>query len=305
MYHFYHAPAAEKLRFFTSNYYHMCLTSPPYWRQRDNGTSGQIGLEKSPQQYVENLLEVFEQVYRVLRDDGTLWLNIGDKILNGRVLGLPWKIVDALQNIGFMCRAEIIWNKPNTMPSGVKCRPVPSHEFVFLFSKRKKFFYDWYALSKPYGDDFRKNIRSVWNISVARLKEQHFSAFPPELAKRCISAGTSEHGVCSSCLKPFARIIKRQRIPTRPGRDSKSIGLPARMRGNKDPRRHCTSYCHVGWQQQCECVNHENPASAIVLDPFLGSGTTAVVAKQMGRHCDGIDINKDYIDIAERMMADV
>ena len=118
------------------------ITSPPYYLQRDYNTSTQIGSEKSPIEYVRNLQKVFSECRRVLKKDGTLWLNLGDKYHNGDLLGMPWQVVFALKDDGWTLRSDINWHKPNAMPSSVKNRPTTDHEYIFLFVKDKNYYYD-------------------------------------------------------------------------------------------------------------------------------------------------------------------
>ena len=187
-----------------------CVTSPPYYGLRDYGTTGQLGIEPSPELYVSNLVEVFREVRRVLRDDGTLWLNVGDSYANdlkwggatggkhakalhgntgvGRsrkdtglapknLIGIPWMTAFALRADGWLLRSEVIWHKPNAMPEPVHDRPSKSHEHVFLFTKGPTYFYDDLAiqekaLSEKNG---KRNRRSVWSINTQAYKAAHFA----------------------------------------------------------------------------------------------------------------------------------
>jgi len=234
-----------------------CVTSPPYWSLRNYNIPGQIGLEMSLDNYIYNLVEVFEQVHRVLRDDGTLWLNIGDSYTSGGrtwrapdkknpiramdirpptpeglkpkdLIGIPWRLAFALQAAGWYLRTDIIWNKPNGQPESVKDRPTRCHEYIFLFSKAERYFYDHEAVRGP--ND--RNLRTVWDINTQPYPEAHFATFPPTLVEPCIALGS------------------------RPG--------------------------------------------DLVLDPFIGSGTTGLVALKLGRRFVGVELNPEYIGIAER-----
>ncbi len=259
----------------------------------------QIGLEETPDQYVQRLVEVFREVRRVLRDDGTLWLNLGDSYAgSGRgptgenglgnqqkrqgfdspkvvipdglkpkdLIGIPWRVAFALQADGWYLRQDIIWHKPNPMPESVTDRCTKAHEYIFLLSKSKKYYYDYDAIKEPsvcYGTDARsdcgniryegkrtedttgkngqdsfvtrnstRNKRSVWTVSTKPFKEAHFATFPEELISPCVLAGC--------------------------------------------------------------------PESGLVYDPFMGSGTTAYVAKKLARHYLGSELNQEYIEIANR-----
>jgi len=270
---------------------HAIVTSPPYFQQRDYGHGDQIGAEKWTSSYVANLVEVFRQCRRALRDDGTLWLNIGDKIQDGCLLGVPWLVARGLADDGWLLKSEIIWAKPNPMPGAVTKRPIVSHEQIFMFAKTN----DYYLDIDP---DWS---RSVWSIPVARVKDSHFAAFPETLARNCIRAGTSESGTCNICGTPISRMVKRERIPTRPGKNTKATE-DAKVSGNRDARRHITKVETIGWTHNCGCIGSEcgRVAPSIILDPFLGSGTTAVAAIKMGRDAIGCEINPEYAEIARR-----
>lgn len=254
-----------------------CVTSPPYWGLRDYETENQIGAEESPDEYISNLVNVFREVKRTLKDDGTLWLNIGDSFTSGNrawrdsdkknlaramsyrpptpdglkpkdLIGIPWRLAFALQADGWYLRSDIIWHKPNGQPESVKDRPTRSHEYVFLFSKSEKYYYDYESIKEPAtsGNGERKNKRSVWssgtdetiwNINTEPFNGAHFAVFPRALVRPCILAGS----------------------------------MP----------------------------------NATVLDPFFGSGTTGEVCIETGRQCFGIEIKPEYIEIAKRRLSKV
>lgn len=205
------------------------MTSPPYWGLRDYGIPGQIGAETKVSDYINHLVLVFREVRRCLRDSGTLWLNIGDSYTSGGrtwrqtdkknaargmdyraptpeglkpkdLIGVPWRLAFALQADGWYLREDIIWNKPNGHPESVKDRPSRVHEYVFLFSKNEKYFYDYHSVKEPAVNGSTKGLRSVWNINTEPLKEAHFAAFPTKLVERCIMAGSKEG---DEVLDPF------------------------------------------------------------------------------------------------------
>lgn len=202
-----------------------CVTSPPYFGLRDYGHKGQIGIERTPEEYVAKLVAVFSEVRRVLRADGTLWLNLGDTYSGRKQLsGIPWRVAFALQSDGWHLRQDIIWNKPNPMPESVRDRCTKSHEYVFLLTKSDKYFFDSSAISEPAtyagqrrggstkryeqnaaGMDCkvydRRNKRSVWTVKPATFKGAHFATFPPELIEPMILAGCPVGGIV---LDPFA-----------------------------------------------------------------------------------------------------
>ena len=236
-----------------------CVTSPPYWSLRNYHITGQIGLETSLDEYLKSLTAVFREVHRTLRDDGTLWLNIGDSYTSGGrtwrapdkknpvramdirpptpeglkpkdLIGVPWRLAFALQAAGWYLRADLIWHKPNCQPESVKDRPTRSHEYVFLFSKQERYCYEPTAVRGPNG----RNIRTVLDINTRPFPEAHFATFPPALVEPCIRLGS-----------------------------------------------------HPG---------------SLVLDPFLGAGTTGLVALALQRRFIGIELNPDYVEIAERRL---
>lgn len=241
------------------------VTSPPYWGLRDYGIAGQIGLEPSLDKFIQQLVVVFREAKRVLADDGTLWLNIGDSYTSGNrgwrapdkknparamsvrpdtpaglkpkdLIGVPWRLAFALQADGWFLRSDIIWNKPNAMPESVKDRPTRSHEFLFLLSKNEQYYYNCEAVMEERDDGAgKRNRRSVWSINTEPFRDAHFATFPPALIEPCILAGSS------------------------PG--------------------------------------------DYVLDPFFGSGTVGVVCKRNRRNFIGIELNPDYLTLSARRIA--
>ena len=269
-----------------------CVTSPPYWGLRDYGHDGQLGLEKTPEEYVQKMVQVFREVNRVLRKDGTLWLNLGDSYartgdkgdckdpkhpegrngqsvaVNGKIAGLkpkdlvgiPWRVAFALQVDGWWLRQDIIWAKPNPMPESVTDRCTKSHEYIFLLTKRAKYYYDADAVKEDsvdpeslsgrrkrnhqkfdgqQGSDTRvgfekldgqkypeRNARSVWTITTQPYPGSHFATFPEAIPERCIKAGSKK--------------------------------------------------------------------GDMILDPFTGSGTTGEVALRLERNFVGIELNEKY-----------
>ncbi len=202
---------------FPDRLFQQCVTSPPYWSLRNYQIDGQIGLEIAFADYLKSLVEVFRHVHRVLRDDGTLWLNIGDSFTSGNrtwrapdkknpvcamnvrpptpdglkpkdLIGVPWRLALALQEAGWFLRADIVWNKPNCQPESVKDRPTRCHEYLFLFSKSERYQYNPEAVRGPNG----RNLRTVWDINTRALKEAHFATFPQELVEPCLLLGSRE-----------------------------------------------------------------------------------------------------------------
>jgi site-specific DNA-methyltransferase (cytosine-N4-specific) len=202
-----------------------CVTSPPYWSLRNYDIDGQIGLEPSLTSYLDSLVEVFDQVRNALREDGTLWLNIGDSYTSGGrtwrapdkknparamdvrpptpdglkpkdLIGVPWRLAFALQSAGWYLRADCIWNKPNAQPESVKDRPTRSHEYVFLFSKSERYLYDNAVVRGPN----ERNLRTVWDVNTEPNKHAHEAMFPTKLVEPCLML-TSRRG--DLILDPF------------------------------------------------------------------------------------------------------
>ncbi len=238
-------------------FFQTCITSPPYWSLRDYNIAGQIGLEQSVADYIEHLVKVFGEVRRTLRDDGTLWVNIGDSYTSGGrtwratdkknpvramqvrpptpnglkpkdLIGVPWKLAFALQKQGWYLRADIIWNKPNCQPESVKDRPTRSHEYVFLFSKSEHYSYNPEATRGPNG----RNLRTVWDIKTKPYPGAHFATFPTTLVEPCLSVSSSQGDMvldpfigsgthrpcCASDASPFRRYRTESRVPKNRGR---------------------------------------------------------------------------------------
>lgn len=310
-----------------------CITSPPYWGLRDyGGQEKQIGLEDSPEEFVDQMVSLFSEVYRTLTPHGTLWLNLGDSYLKKSLLGLPWLVAIALKNSGWFLRQEIIWHKPAPMPAAVRDRCTTSHEAIFLLSKSPSYFFDWYAISEPCSENThsrgraqapkaknndrngknaskqnahfqnncsnkvdRRNKRSVWTINTESYSGAHFAVYPRKLVEPCILAGCPER-VCEECGQPWKREVESKRVATRPGTGSKiSKDQDGLAVGNRDPQRHTTTYIDKGFSPGCYCSSTSRRGR--VLDPFLGSGTTAAVAKDLGRDWIGCELNPEYVPL--------
>lgn len=358
----YNMDCLEGLKQLPDNSINCCVTSPPYWGLRDYGVEGQLGLEKTPEAYVERMVEVFREVRRVLRDDGTLWLNLGDsyasntksagrndtakmygaesqhlskhmklKIEHGLkpkdLVGIPWMVAFALRADGWYLRQDIIWHKPNAMPESVKDRPTKAHEYVFLLAKAKRYFYDADAIREPYvrplhapgnkthngrltasmghfeepdriwGNPSGRNKRSVWTIATEPFPEAHFATFPSKLIEPCILAGTSPRA-CEMCGAPWERVVEREPMEIKRSGRGAALGKYGKTAASGTMIKPATSVT-TGWRPTCTCQN-EGKGRCIVLDPFMGSGTTGMVAAMHQRNFIGFELNPEYCKMAER-----
>jgi DNA modification methylase len=343
-----HGHVLDKLQELPPRSVHTCVTSPPYWNLRNYGTEpvawpdgwrGSLGLEPTVDRYVAHLVQVFEAVKRVLRDDGTLWLNLSSGYHQKQLLGLEWHTAFALQAAGWILRSDIIWSKLNPMPSSVEDRPTRSHEYLFLLSKQEHYYYNADAIREPAvcrampetsrnhlgtkssltghhaqggtlgwnRPELGRNKRSIWNIATVPLAEAHFAAFPPALVEPCLLAGTSALGACASCGAPYARVVERYRTHNGVRDDSlgawrnTDLGSPMGAQGDGHWRYASVSE-QKGWRPTCTCQT-DQVTPGTVLDPFCGAGTTLLVAQRLGRDAIGIDLNATYLDLARRRVA--
>jgi site-specific DNA-methyltransferase (cytosine-N4-specific) len=275
-YQIYSGDATSVLRTLPADSVHTCITSPPYFRQRDYNVEGQLGLEGTPELFIEKLVDVFREVRRVLRPDGMLWVNMGDTYAGGSggddttktnrqgnpdfdrpcreqtaipakqalsgykpkdLIGVPWKLAEALRKDGWYLRQDVIWDKPNVFPEGgLLDRPVGSHEYIFLLSKEARYYYDQEAMREPAVTQKTRIRRSVWSIPVSHGGKDHHATFPEELPATCLLASQPH---------------------------------------------------------------------AVVLDPFAGMGTTGVAALKSGRSFIGIELNPNFAEIAHRRLSKV
>ncbi|MCY3543828.1 MAG: site-specific DNA-methyltransferase [Chloroflexi bacterium] len=268
--------ALDTLRRMPSASVNCIVTSPPYYMQRDYSTPIQIGNEKSPAEYARNLQEVFAECSRVLKSDGTLWLNIGDKYVDGELLGMPWRVALALKDNGWLLRSDIIWHKPNAMPSSVKNRPTTDHEYVFLFAKNHEYHYDIDAIREPH----------ITFSEESRMKggRGHFGKRngTPENGKNSGNANL-HNGRWDQAFHPKGRNRRTVwNIPLSKSRETHFAVFPERLVEL--------------------CVSAGCPQDGIVLDPFIGSGTTAIVTQRLGRRYIGIDSNPEYCEMARNRL---
>jgi DNA modification methylase len=270
-----------------------CVTSPPYYGLRDYGHEGQIGLEETPEEYIKAMVEVFQCVWDVLEDDGTLWLNIGDSYAgnnsrasnNGRagfgnarekvvnrtgeglktkdLIGIPWMLAFALRADGWFLRQDIIWHKPNPMPESVQDRCTKAHEYIFLMSKSQKYYYDHEAIKEPVKED--------WGTRDRANGKYHNEG-----------TGLQPH---SGLEKSYEMANKRSvwSVPVKPYTGAHFAVFPSEL---IEP-----------------CILAGAPLGGIVLDPFMGSGTTAQVAQDLGRQYIGCELNPEYGKLQKKRTA--
>lgn len=280
------------------------VTSPPYWGLRDYGVEGQLGLEPTPEEYVAKMVSVFAEVRRVLRDDGTLWLNLGDSyathykgggvtcsiqssnvgsfhdwrgnlcqpgLKTKDLVGIPWSVAFALRADGWYLRSDIIWSKPDPMPESVKDRPTVAHEHVFLLTKQAQYWYDADAIRAPHAPSSLERIKHG-------LKHRH----PDGVGIAIPPVDTDKMG---------------ERFCHPKGRNARSVWTIATQ------SYHDAHFAVMPEALVEPCVLAGCPEGGVVLDPFTGSGTVGAVACRLGRRFVGIELNPDYVKMAERRIA--
>jgi len=250
------------------------VTSPPYYRQRDYRGGDQIGQEATPAEYVDRLVAVFRECLRVTKKAGGLWLVLGDKYQDGRLLGMPWRVALGLADAGWVLRSDIIWHKPNAMPSAVKTRPTTDHEYIFFFTKSKNYYYDQDAVREPHVT-FTENSRM-------RGGRRHFGQRngTPEKGKNQGNSNLHD-GRWDQAFHPKGRNKRTVwSIPLSKFRDAHFAVFPESLVET--------------------CILAGCPTQGLVHDPFLGSGTTALVAKRLGRAYVGVDRVEAYCEMARQ-----
>ena len=281
----------DRLREMPDESVQCCVTSPPYWGLRDYGVEGQLGLEKTPGEFIANMVAVFEEVRRVLREDGTCWVNIGDSYANpsqpgggdptigSRNVGtskyrpsmapglkpkdlclIPFRLAIALQEAGWYVRSDIIWAKPNPMPESVRDRPTKAHEYVFLLSKAARYFYDAEAIAE----------------------EANPANHRPSSGIRSTPPGSRPHGGPANGARSYT------------SRNARTVWT---INPQPTPEAHFATFPEALAER---CIKAGSRPGDTVLDPFAGSGTTLLVAERLGRDSLGIELNPEYIAIAER-----
>lgn len=295
----------EILPTLASSSVHTCVTSPPYFGLRDYGVDGQIGLEASPDAFITEIVSVFREVRRVLRDDGTLWLNLGDSyagtggqtpqmgaLFNGRarqrenvcmsarirtdelkpknLVGMPWRVALALQADGWYLRQDIIWHKPNPMPESVRDRCTKAHEYLFLLSKSPRYYYDVDAIREPVTSMDARVRRAADEVAQGAMRSSDLETL-----------GLTRGKTNQPCSNPLGRNRRSVwTVATRPFDEAHFATFPEAL---IEP-----------------CILAGAPAGGVVLDPFLGAGTTGLVAQRLGRQWVGCKLNPEYAEIAHR-----
>ena len=252
------------------------VTSPPYYQQRNYQNANEIGQEPTPDCYILRLIEIFGEVRRVLRDSGSVWIVLGDKYVRGELLGLPWQVALALKADRWILRSDVIWHKPNAMPSAVKTRPTTDHEYFFFFTKRKEYFYNADAIREPHV--------TFTDRSRMRGGRNHFFQRDgtPEAGKNGGNRNLHD-GRWDQAFHPQGRNKRTVwSIPLSKFREAHFAVFPEKL-------------AEIAILAAC-------PEGGLVLDPFLGSGTTALVARRLGRHYTGIDCVGKYCEMAHRRL---
>ena len=319
--------ALTELRKLPDESANMCVTSPPYWGLRDYGVTGQLGLEKTPEEYVARMVEVFREVRRALKKDGTLWLNLGDCYHSGDrggyhraragvkknmghsgnyndfvgapnrrrqaglkdkdLVGIPWAVAFALRADGWYLRRDIIWNKSNPMPESVADRPSSAHEYIFLFSKDARYYYD---------------SESIREIAAEASSRRWAQDVPAQIGSNRIPGKTN--GPMRAVGGPYVHGNK-------PGRDDG--GRSCNKAGQEFRNSRSVWTIATTFYQEASghfatfppeiperCIKAGCPKGGTVLDPFFGAGTTGLVAMRLGREFIGIELNPDYCEMARK-----
>lgn len=295
--------AAEQLKTLADGSVNMCVTSPPYYGLRDYGEAGQIGIEQTPDDYIARLINVFDEVYRVLTPDGTLWLNIGDSYAgsgkgpmslavagNGKnkglyqkdsriydmpkkwesikpkdLIGIPWMLAFALRSKGWYLRSDIIWYKRNCLPESAKDRPTKTYEHIFLLAKSSKYFFDYKAIQEPIKEVSRERYKRGRSANSKYVGQQGITQVRENFAD-------------------FDQQFRRKRDVWEVSTNTYKMDEHFAMFPEKliEP-----------------CILAGSKVGGIVLDPFFGSGTTGAVSKRLGRDFIGIDLNARYLEKAK------
>ena len=276
--------ALYALRELPSESVNCCVTSPPYYGLRDYGLDAQIGREDTPEQYIGRLVEVFRELRRVLKDDGTFWLNIADTYCGSGMkagckqkdlIGIPWLVALALRGDGWYLRSSIIWHKTNPMPESTRDRPTRCYEYVFLLTKSKKYYYDWQAVAEPIAPTTAGRLKS----GVSKGNKYNVTV-PGQNQPQKINRPREKGAYADEMISPVRSRRNVWQINTASYRGGHFAAFPPKLAET--------------------CILAGCPVGGIVLDPFLGSGTTAAAAKSLDRRYIGIEINPEYCNLAKQ-----
>lgn len=266
--------ALEVLKKLPDSIIQTVVTSPPYYGQRDYCADNQVGTEQTPNEYLNRLLDIFDETKRVLKEDGTLWINIGDKYIDGNLAGLPWRLAISLKERGWILRSDIIWYKPNAMPSSVQSRPTTDHEYIFLFAKSPKYYYNADAIREPHVTFSEKSKMKGGRNHLGK------PGGTPEQGKNSGSSNL-HRGRWDQAFHPKGRNKRTVwEVPLSKFREAHFAVFPEKL---IEP-----------------CILAGSPEGSLVLDPFFGSGTTGIVSLSNGRKFIGIELNQEYCKIAAR-----
>jgi site-specific DNA-methyltransferase (adenine-specific) len=247
--------------------------------QRDYDDKRQIGEEKTPEDYVNSIVRIMDECRRVLKDGGTLWLNLGDKYVNKKLLGMPWRVAFALDRAEWILRSDIIWHKPNAMPHPVSTRPTTDHEYVFLFSKSASYYYDADAIREPHVT-FSENSKMKGGRN--HFGKRHGT---PESGKNTGNANLHD-ARWDQAFHPNGRNKRTVwSVPLGKFREAHFAVFPPKLIK--------------------PCILAGCPKGGVVLDPFFGAGTVGLVATELGRRYVGVELNKEYVKIAEKRLASI
>ena len=297
----------DRLRELPESSVQCVVTSPPYWRQRNYGMSGQMGLEQTPEIYTDRMVEVFREARRILREDGTLWLNLGDKWASGGngdggykdkdLVGVPWMVAFALRADGWYLRQCNIWAKPNCMPESVRDRSTASHEYVFQLSKSNDYFYDNEAARTPAAPS--SETRLAQDVDAQNGSDRGNGGAKSNGPMKAVRSSDKQRGH-SRRHNGF-----NDRWDAMSVADQRAMGANLRSVWWISPAQYGDDHFAVMPDRLAEiCIRAGSREGDIVLDPFNGAGTTGIVALRHGRNYIGIELNSEYAAMAQRRIAD-
>lgn len=325
----YNSECLQGLKSLPDNSIHCCVTSPPYYGLRDYGNDSQIGLEKTPEEYIQKLVDVFREVNRVLTKDGTLWLNIGDSYAGSMkgaagypdnamnykqgtnretlgkatlvkqctgckskdLIGIPWMLAFSLRSDGWYLRQDIIWSKPNPMPESVRDRCTKSHEYIFLLSKSRLYYFDADAIKVPARESTMRRIRQDVDNQVGSSR-----TLKANRNMKAVIGGRKRNFSDMTEDDPMYRASTNREYEYTDKANKRSVWVVSTS------AFHDAHFAVFPPALIVDCIKAGCPEDGVVLDPFMGSGTTAIVSRKLNRNYIGFEINKDYVRLAENRM---